>query len=142
SENLINKASSVSSEEFFSESFINLVVNFFEEFGSIVAEFASEVIEAKKKIPQANYDLSMYGWYINSDFRPGAAIKLVDKLNQGNIDAVDKWFMNYFNINKLQDIEERLSNQYPNRIRFLKSGFNNYKKEDYAASISTLLPQI
>ncbi len=137
-----NFENSEAAKSSFIKTFGEAVLDFFDAHGDVLVDVASKMIDVQKKLPQANYELSKYGWYVDFDFLPASSIKLTQKISEGRIDVVDRWFFSYFKPQKLDIIEQRLIKNYPNRKNIFKASFNHHRNFDYISSITLLLTQI
>ncbi|MBE7441013.1 MAG: hypothetical protein HS119_00975 [Flavobacteriales bacterium] len=62
-----------------------------------VKELNESLKIVQEKLPDASYELSKSGWYIDGESSPGQTIKLSQWLNNGEIDLVDEWFKKRYN---------------------------------------------
>lgn len=108
----------------------------------LLKELQSKIKIVQRELPDASYELSKYGWYIDGESSPGQTIKLSQWLKDGEIDSVDQWFKKRYNRKRVKLIEKRLAQNYPNRERILKTAIKQHFKSDYVSSITILLTQV
>ena len=107
----------------------------------VFAEIKLRIQYTFNKSPEVFYNISKYGWYIDSLLTPAETFDLNDLLNEGKIADVDEFFMNYYE-NQLKEIQISIQSNFPKRIELIKEAFTNYKEGRYYSSILILLSQI
>jgi hypothetical protein len=84
--------------------------------------------------------LAERGWFVSPEITLNDFSKLKLLIDVGNFDALDK-FMIQLTAQPLDETEANLCDIFPDRLAFIKEGFDNHRSGKYASAITLLLTQ-
>ncbi len=107
-------------------------------------KWAEKIGKAFKELPEKTQssliNLAKRGWYLDFHTTPFETYSLSQKIENGELDEVDKILVDHYQERK-EDIVSELIQKYPSRKIIIEAAIKAHKRKEYELSIPVLLSQ-